>query len=132
MEGLDEGIRLHILQNLLRAGGRFSFGISSASDSETDDEEGESPLETADLEGLAQYIERNDPQNIIYMVGAGLSTSAGIPDFRSPGTGLYDNLQKYDLPYPTAVFDIGYFRENPKPFFTLAKELYPGSFKPTP
>ena len=22
---------------------------------------------------------------------------AGIPDFRSPGTGLYDNLQKYDL-----------------------------------
>jgi len=23
---------------------------------------------------------------------------AGIPDFRSPGTGLYDNLQKYNLP----------------------------------
>ena len=36
--------------------------------------------------------------------------AAGIPDFRSPGTGLYDNLQKYNLPDPTAVFDIGYFR----------------------
>ena len=34
----------------------------------------------------------------------------GIPDFRSPGTGLYDNLQKYDLPYPEAIFDIEYFR----------------------
>lgn len=61
-----------------------------------------------------------------------LITAAGIPDFRSPDTGLYHNLQKYDLPYPTAVFEIGYFRKNPQPFFALAKELYPGNFKPTP
>lgn len=27
---------------------------------------------------------------------------------------------------------MSYFRENPKPFFVLAKELYPGEFKPTP
>ena len=37
-------------------------------------------------------------------------TAAGIPDFRTPGTGLYDNLQKYNLPHPTAVFEIGYFK----------------------
>lgn len=55
--------------------------------------------------------------------------AAGIPDFRSPGTGLYDNLQKYNLPNPQAVFEIGYFRQNPKPFFHLAKELYPAKFK---
>eukprot|EP01097_Dermamoeba_algensis_P007550 TRINITY_DN478_c0_g1_i6.p1 TRINITY_DN478_c0_g1~~TRINITY_DN478_c0_g1_i6.p1 ORF type:complete len:176 (-),score=31.52 TRINITY_DN478_c0_g1_i6:563-1090(-) len=65
------------------------------------------------------------------MTGAGISVAAGIPDFRTPGTGLYDNLQKYNLPEPTAVFDIEFFRENPKPFFLLAKELYPGNFKPT-
>ncbi|XP_059841121.1 NAD-dependent protein deacetylase sirtuin-2 isoform X3 [Hypanus sabinus] len=65
------------------------------------------------------------------MVGAGISTSAGIPDFRSPGTGLYHNLQKYDLPYPEAIFEMGYFKQNPEPFFALAKELYPGQFKPT-
>lgn len=59
-------------------------------------------------------------------------TASGIPDFRSPKTGLYDNLQKYNLPEPTAIFELDYFRENPQPFFTLAKELYPGSFKPTP
>lgn len=58
--------------------------------------------------------------------------AAGIPDFRSPGSGLYDNLQKYNLPYPQAIFEINFFRENPKPFFILAKELYPGIFKPTP
>ena len=47
---------------------------------------------------------------IIVMTGAGISTAAGIPDFRSPGTGLYDNLQKYNLPHPQAVFEINFFR----------------------
>lgn len=58
--------------------------------------------------------------------------AAGIPDFRSPKTGLYNNLKKYKLPHPQAIFELNYFRANPKPFFALAKELYPGSFKPTP
>ena len=57
--------------------------------------------------------------------------AAGIPDFRSPGSGLYHNLEKYKLPDPQAIFEIGFFRHTPQPFFTLAKELYPGSFKPT-
>jgi len=96
-----------------------------------DDQKLPSVLSSLDDDGIVDYIKAGKAKNIIVMAGAGISTSAGIPDFRTPGTGLYDNLQKYDLPYPTAVFDIGYFTENPKPFFTLAKELYPGSFKPT-
>lgn len=63
--------------------------------------------------------------------GAGISTSAGIPDFRSPETGLYANLSRLNLPYAEAVFDITYFRTNPEPFYTLAQELYPGKFRPT-
>lgn len=38
------------------------------------------------------------------------SLAAGIPDFRSPETGLYANLQKYNLPYPEAIFQIDYFK----------------------
>jgi len=50
------------------------------------------------------------------MSGAGISTAAGIKDFRSPGTGLYDDLEKYNLPYPEAVFDISFFKVKLYPF----------------
>lgn len=104
------------------------------------------------------------------MTGAGISTSAGIPDFRSPGTGLYDNLAALNLPFPEAVFTLDYFEvrpevsieakrlaggklvgvesasllrishslhqrrtgvpglTTPQPFWTLAKDLYPGKY----
>ncbi|XP_064550572.1 NAD-dependent protein deacetylase Sirt2 [Drosophila montana] len=84
------------------------------------------------FEGLSSHWREHGFKNIVTMVGAGISTSAGIPDFRSPGSGLYNNLKKYKLPHPTAIFDVDYFQKNPTPFFALAKELYPGSFEPTP
>lgn len=59
------------------------------------------------------------------------SSSRPVPDFRSPNTGLYANLARLNLPHAEAVFDISYFRSNPKPFYVLAKELYPGQFHPT-
>ena len=90
-----------------------------------------SALKSLDLEGVADYIKTGKAKNIIVMTGAGISVSAGIPDFRTPGTGLYYNVQKYNLDYPEQVFDIDYFRENPKPFYEVAKGIYPGQFHPT-
>uniref|UniRef100_A0A7I4YA29 Deacetylase sirtuin-type domain-containing protein n=1 Tax=Haemonchus contortus TaxID=6289 RepID=A0A7I4YA29_HAECO len=91
-----------------------------------------SKLKSFTLEGIADFIKTEHPSNVVVMTGAGISTSAGIPDFRSPGTGLYNNLQKYNLPDPQAVFDISFFHENPEPFFALSKELFPENLKPTP
>ena len=71
------------------------------------------------IDGIVNYIESGKATKIVTMAGAGISTSAGIPDFRSPGTGLYANLQKYNLPDPHAIFEIGYFRKNPEPFFKV-------------
>ncbi|KAK0545698.1 Sir2 histone deacetylase Hst2 [Tilletia horrida] len=83
------------------------------------------------IEHVANLLKRGQIKNVIIMAGAGISTSAGIPDFRSPDTGLYANLAKYELPYAEAIFDIDYFRDKPQAFFTLSKDLYPGHFIPT-
>ena len=83
------------------------------------------------VEALAEYITSGKCNKVVVMTGAGISTSAGIPDFRSPDTGLYANLARLNLPYAEAVFDINYFRQNPEPFYTLAHELYPGKYRPT-
>ncbi len=60
----------------------------------------------------------NESDNIVVLTGAGISTAAGIPDFRGPN-GLYVT-RRYD---PDTVFDIGYFLENPKPFYDFARDF---------
>ncbi|EPX70994.1 Sir2 family histone deacetylase Hst2 [Schizosaccharomyces octosporus yFS286] len=83
------------------------------------------------LEKVASLIKEKKVNQICVMVGAGISTAAGIPDFRSPKTGIYNNLQRFNLPYAEAVFDLSYFRKNPRPFYELAYELMPEKFRPT-
>ena len=85
------------------------------------------------LKSIADLLSSNKYKNIIVLTGAGVSCNAGIPDFRTPGTGLYDNLAKYNLPYPEAVFDVSFYKNNPDPFIQLASELWPGLIhSPTP
>ncbi|PTB64685.1 NAD-dependent deacetylase sirtuin-2 [Trichoderma citrinoviride] len=88
-------------------------------------------LQERSLEAVAEHIKSGKARRIVVMTGAGISTAAGIPDFRSPKTGLYSNLARLKLPYAEAVFDIAYFRNRPEPFYVLAQELYPGKFHPT-
>mmetsp|Transcript_19977 Transcript_19977/g.33455 ORF Transcript_19977/g.33455 Transcript_19977/m.33455 type:complete len:361 (+) Transcript_19977:311-1393(+) len=57
---------------------------------------------------------------VVFLTGAGISVAAGIPDFRTPGTGLYSKVQELGLPYPEAIFSLDYFKSTPGPFFKLA------------
>lgn len=125
----EMGFTLESVRNYLEKKLGF-YKESEGKSSQTDDNE--KVIEDLTFEGVANHWKKNGFKKIVTMVGAGISTSAGIPDFRSPGTGLYHNLEKYNLPHPTAIFEMDYFQDNPKPFFVLAKELYPGTFKPTP
>lgn len=68
------------------------------------------------VEQCVQLI--NESNNIAALTGAGISTSAGIPDFRGP-KGLYVTRQ-YD---PDLVFNIDHFYQDPKPFFEFARDF---------
>jgi len=87
-------------------------------------------VKTLDIDGVARYIRSAGCKRIVVMVGAGVSVSAGIPDFRSIQNGLYENkIKAYStLPSPQHMFDIEYFAENQKPFYSFVGELLP---KPT-
>ena len=81
---------------------------------------------------LVEGLKENRFKKILVMTGAGISVSAGIPDFRSPGTGIYDNLQEYDLPQPEALFQIDYFLQKPEPFYKFAQNFDLTKYNATP
>lgn len=53
---------------------------------------------------LVEGLKAGKFKRILVLTGAGISVSAGIPDFRSPKTGVYDNLGEYNLPTPESLF----------------------------
>lgn len=83
------------------------------------------------FEELVEGLKEKKFKKIAFLTGAGLSVAAGIPDFRTPGTGLYSQLEKYQLPRPESVFELEFFKKNPMPFIKLAKECLSGEFQPT-
>lgn len=83
------------------------------------------------LRGLAASIAERGRCNFVVLLGAGASVSSGIPDFRTPGSGLYDILAAAGMRRPEEIFSLQPFVANPRPFYALAKKIWPSAHRPS-
>ncbi|TMK23795.1 MAG: NAD-dependent deacylase [Actinobacteria bacterium] len=75
---------------------------------------------------LAELVREAD--SVVALTGAGISVPSGIPDFRTPGTGLWERVD------PMEVAHIDAFREDPARFWSFYGERFAtlGGKQPNP
>ena len=89
----------------------------------------------SDFEGkyptFIKKLKNHQFKKIVFLVGAGISTSAGIPDFRSEN-GIFNQIkEKYNLDSPEDFFQIDFFYKNPNFFYEFSKDFFSKTYKPT-
>ncbi|MGQ9629745.1 MAG: SIR2 family NAD-dependent protein deacylase [bacterium] len=70
-----------------------------------------------DVPELCRWMEGSS--HCVVLTGAGVSTESGIPDFRSPGSGLWTRID------PMEAFSTGGFLRNPARLYDIGRELLP-------
>ena len=79
---------------------------------------------SARVERLAQLL--RDSKCAVALTGAGVSVPSGIPDFRSPGTGLWENVD------PMEVAHIDAWRRDPDGFWKFYGDRFVSLFDKQP
>lgn len=71
------------------------------------------------------FVERlKSAKKILVLTGAGVSTSLGIPDFRS-SEGFYSKIRHLGLDDPQDVFNFDIFMQDPSVFYNIAHMVLP-------
>jgi NAD-dependent deacetylase len=69
-----------------------------------------------DVAALAELVRRAG--SVVALTGAGISVPSGIPDFRTPGTGIWENVD------PMEVAHIDAWRADPERFWSFYGERF--------
>ena len=69
------------------------------------------PEDETGVSRLAQLV--GEARSVVALTGAGISVPSSIPDFRSPGAGLWENVD------PMEVAHIDVFRRDPQRFWSF-------------
>jgi NAD-dependent deacetylase len=77
---------------------------------------GRSAAATAGAERVAALI--RESERAVVLTGAGISVPSGVPDFRSPGTGLWENVD------PMEVAHIDAWRRDPDRFWSFYSQRF--------
>jgi len=84
-----------------------------------------------DVQLLISDLKAGKFSRVVVMAGAGISVSANLPDFRSPG-GLYDQLRKTtNISAPETIFTGSFLKSNPELFFEVVQKLRTDHVNPT-
>uniref|UniRef100_A0A7S0FCQ5 Deacetylase sirtuin-type domain-containing protein n=1 Tax=Pyrodinium bahamense TaxID=73915 RepID=A0A7S0FCQ5_9DINO len=86
---------------------------------------------SAEVHAIVEQLQEGQFQKVVVMVGAGISVSANIPDFRSPG-GLYDSMRKQGFTVPEMVFTCDFMQEHPKVWYGVMQKIRTEGVDPTP
>ena len=70
----------------------------------------------SDIQRLAAMLAQS--KDTLVLTGAGVSTESGIPDFRSPGTGLWSTMD------PMELFSRSVLVRNPRQFWQQAERFF--------
>lgn len=76
----------------------------------------ERQVTTTAVERLAELLGRS--RRAVALTGAGVSVPSGIPDFRSPGTGMWENVD------PVEVAHIEVFERDPERFWSYYRPRF--------